>query len=434
MKYVTLIAFAITNIFSTSFVFAQGETALPFLLITSSPEGNGMAGISASVLTDNATAPIANPGQLGLQSLTNYFSASTYAPKTQWLPQFQQSDLTYLSSSVNAGINLRRVIPLPIPVSIGFGYSHIFLNLGKYTYQPPGPDPELIFEAYEKSDNFTFGVGVDYFIQAGIGFTSKSVKSVLFPFTTQSIGVVGIEEVSTNDFGIIAHIPVFGIVSKLRSEPLTIFPNTEPLFDIILGYARTNLGDKGVTYFPNEPPDPLPRAATIGLSWKAGLISHTVPQGWEVVSFTIAREAQDILVNRFPEVIDSNTGFTVQPAGWDYQNGFGDLQFFKNLILGEGYPEVWLRKGWQASVGEFMIVRGGSLHAPGLDYTSEGFAFRLSGVLKFVSFLTRGNVSASLYRFALDHLDLQYDHASESQSDGGPRSGTTYNGLNLIIK
>jgi len=64
MKTIILIlsAFALPFIF-TSTSSCQGESAVPFLLITSSPEGNGMGGISSSVVSDNAIAPISNPAQ-----------------------------------------------------------------------------------------------------------------------------------------------------------------------------------------------------------------------------------------------------------------------------------------------------------------------------------------------------------------------------------
>ena len=402
-------------------LYSQGESALPFLLITSSPEGNGMAGISASVLTDNAMASIANPGQLGLQSLTNFLSASTYAPKTQWLPAFQVSDLTYLASSVNVGVNLRRVIPLPIPISVGLGYSHVFLNLGKFVETVGDPTPGTTYDTYEQSDGYTLGLGVDYFIRAGIGFTAKNVKSILGP--PSSAIRVGTAEVSTTDFGTIVQVPTVAIISKLHGGPVTLFPNVEPIFDITLGYARSNLGDKDVEYSGIGRGGPLPRTATIGLSWKAGLISHAVSQGWEIFSVTIAREALDVLVG------------TSAAGSWSYQNGLGDLQVFDNLILGKSNQEVWLRKGFQIGLGEILMFRIGSLRAPfHLNLDTDGYSLRLGGVFKLFVATSTGEFSAPILNFIIHHIDFQYDHASETQLDGGPRSGTTYSALNLIIK
>ncbi len=57
--------FTILALYSADRASAQG-TAVPFLLITSSPEGNGMGGISGSIQTDNAMSTLANPAHSAL--------------------------------------------------------------------------------------------------------------------------------------------------------------------------------------------------------------------------------------------------------------------------------------------------------------------------------------------------------------------------------
>ena len=47
---------------------------------------NGLGGISGSILSDDPVAVMDNPGQLGAFSVNNYFSASAYAPRVNWLP------------------------------------------------------------------------------------------------------------------------------------------------------------------------------------------------------------------------------------------------------------------------------------------------------------------------------------------------------------
>src|ERR1043166_2509130 len=123
-------------------MFSQGLTAVPFLLIPSSPDGNGMGGINGSVLTDNAMAMIANPGQLGVQSLDSYFRTAIYAPSSDWLRPFRQSGLSYDTKALTLGVNLKKVSSFPLPLSVGIGYSRIFLNLG--TFNISGPDPTVL--------------------------------------------------------------------------------------------------------------------------------------------------------------------------------------------------------------------------------------------------------------------------------------------------
>lgn len=47
----------------------QGEAALPFLLIHSSPEGNGWGNVAVAVVSENPINTITNPAQLGWFSL-----------------------------------------------------------------------------------------------------------------------------------------------------------------------------------------------------------------------------------------------------------------------------------------------------------------------------------------------------------------------------
>ena len=48
-------------LFNISEVLGQGETAVPFLMIPNSVEGNGMGGIAASLVSDDAISTISNP-------------------------------------------------------------------------------------------------------------------------------------------------------------------------------------------------------------------------------------------------------------------------------------------------------------------------------------------------------------------------------------
>src|SRR5207244_4399830 len=127
----------------------------------------------------------------------------------------------------------------------------------------------------------------------------------------------------------VAQVPVVEIVSKLEGELLTMFGSAEPILDITLGYTRRNLGDDRMAYIDRSQADPLPRNAMQGLSIKAGFVRQGPIAPWEVVSFTAAREADDILVQRLPPdtvMVDSVNYYLVnRPA--QYVDGAGALQF-----------------------------------------------------------------------------------------------------------
>jgi len=400
---------------------AQGETAVPFLLISSSVEGNGMGGISAAVSTDNAMSVIANPGQLGLVCLKDLVSIGTYAEKTRWLPQINYRDMTFNTSAVNAGVDLSRLISLPIPVSLGVGYSRVFLDEGEIIVgDPTSPDQIGRFDQTEKSESFSIGVGVDYLIKAGIGFNFKSIESRLFPDWVVKPGA-GKGNASAMDYGVMLEVPIAEIVSGSSVEPLELFPNVAPLLHLTMGYARSNLGDE-ISYVDPAQRDPLPRNATLGLSIEMGIISKALSSDWKVLSLTWARQVEDILVKRYPD------------AHFEYQGWFGDIKPFDNLILGKWGGNVGLRKGWQFEVGEIVSVRGGSFTGTGfLNYETSGYSIRLIGFLNLIEAMDRATVADTWLGFVKDHFDLQY-HSSIYGESTSLVSGTSFKGINLVVR
>jgi hypothetical protein len=167
-----LLAFVLLN---TAKSHAQVETAVPFLIIPNSPEGNGMGGIAASLISDNAISTISNPAQLGIFSLNDFFNASTYTPKTPWA-----NGISLDATALNAGINLKKYLDLPTPISFGVGYSRVYFDLGNVNYtSPDNPQTIAAEHEYEKSDNLSFGIGIDYKVKLGLGYSSKWINSKL---------------------------------------------------------------------------------------------------------------------------------------------------------------------------------------------------------------------------------------------------------------
>jgi len=401
---------------------AQGVTAVPFLRISSSVEGNGMGGISASVPTDNAMSVIANPGQLGLLSIKSFLTAGVYTEKTLWLPQFNQEDLTYNTSAVNAGINLNRLTFLPLPVSLGVGYSRIFLNLGTFArVSSVAPESIRYFQSNEKCEDFSIAVGFDYPVRVGLGLSYKSIESNLSSIGTEQEEGTGSAKASAVDYGVIVTAPITEMISSALVEPLELCPKAAPLLDVTVGYARSNLGDE-VTYVDPGQRDPLPRNATLGLSIELGIVSRALSSDWKILSLTWAREVEDLLVKRF------------SGGGFEYRGWFGDIKPFDNLILGKWGGNVELRKGWQLEVGEIVSVRGGSYTGTGsLMYETSGYSIRLSGFLKLIEAMNRSAVSGTWLGFVKDHFDLQY-HSSSYGESTSPVSGTSFKGVNLVIR
>ncbi|MBI4547864.1 MAG: hypothetical protein HY707_07790 [Ignavibacteriae bacterium] len=414
---------------------AQGETGLPFLLIPSSPEGSGMGNIIGSMISDNPMATLANPGQLGVLGLDHYFTGGFYPSATAWLPGFQNSDFTYNASAFNAGFNLKRLISLPFGLSAGFAYSHVSFVLGTFIITRDDPTPLGFFQAEEHTDNFSFGIGIDYHVRVGFGYTTKSVESKLAPFDVQGQGRQGVAKVSTHDIGIVAQAPILKIIGEAVGAPVTVFGSAEPLIDLSFGYSRRNLGDERVVYIDAAQADPLPRNATLGLNYTVGLNLRTPSATWEVFSATLAREADDILVQRLPSPRDS-LGFIIgNPPPPQYVDGTGAIEFMNNVVLGKGNIHATVHKGWQINLGELIAIRGGSVRGRGVSYTTSGYGLRLSGLMKLLDAVSASFSSSPVAVFVLSHFDVHFDHASSDYDDPySLNDGVTYNGLSLVVR
>lgn len=369
-----------------------------------------MGGTTASLPSNNALATITNPGQLGLFALNNLFSAEIYAPKTQWLPPFHLDGLTYYSEAVNAGVNLGNICRLPFSFSAGFGYSRIDLELGEFIItDETGPEPIGRYHGSEKSNNFSAGFAFEYYVRIGLGWNFKTIRSDL---------VNAAAKVTATDFGLLIGVPVMAIVSTLTKEEFEIAPKVTPLFDLSFGNVRSNVGGE-VSYIDNAQADPLPRTAVIGGSIEAGLIFRSGFSNRKLVTITLIRQAEDLLVTRF-----SGSKFS-------YQTGLGDIAFVDNVILGKTNPKVDIRKGWQLQVAEALYIRGGSVDGPGLAYATSGYSICLRGLARLVD---SGNPrpAESWIDVVTEHIDLQY-HSSTYTSISSPIDGTTTSAINLVV-
>jgi hypothetical protein len=422
MKYpAALIALISLLLFCPAVADAQGESAVPFLLISSSPEANGMGGSAGTQPTRDALATISNPGQLGLFTLSNMFGAGTYAPRTDWIPQFHLPGLTYGATAVSAGYNFRDLLSLPFSLSAGIGYSRVHIELGTFTVTGSGsPVPIAIFNPNETSQSICTAIGLEYYVRVGIGLSFKRIESILSPFGTEQEQGNGSARSSAVDFGVLVEVPVARIASELARSSFDIAPHTAPFLDLSFGYVKANVGDKMV-YIDAAQADPLPRTATVGLGAEFGLNSNAGSSEWKLASFRVARQADDLLVVRNPD------------GSSDYQSGLGDIQFADNVILGKTNGKATVRKGWQVQVAEFLYLRGGSVDGPGLAYSTSGFSICLGGFLKMLGIVSPSLGMDSWVGFTGEHFDLQY-HSSKYDETTSPIGSTKSAALCLVVK
>lgn len=222
-------------------VWAQGESAVPFLLIAPNSRASGI-GESGTGVVDDASAIFWNPG--GLAFLEGQEVSITHA---NWLPQFQQPDLFYDFLSYRNSID-----------DIGgvFGASVTYLNLGEFI-RTSSQSPEEIgrFKAFEFA--VTAGYAARVFDDLGLGLNLRFIHSSLHPQggTEQEIGK-GVASTVSVDVGMMyrpqkLEVPLLGDLGRSFSAGLNL----------------SNLGPR-VTYIDKAQADPLPTNLRVGLGYK----------------------------------------------------------------------------------------------------------------------------------------------------------------------
>ena len=369
--------------------FAQGEAAVPFLLLNPSPSLSAMGATGTALPTEDPFGFLWNPAQLGFTSQTDNLSFIFYPSKLEWLPAFNL-DLELKAIALNFGYNFKDLIG--IPLSFGFGYSKPEVNFGSFVRTGPGgPNPIGTFEAKDYYNAYSFGLGVDYFVQLSIGYTIKDVTSIL---SDQPVGEeegYGKAETTVNDFGILLNVPVIRLIDEKMLLPLDNNLYGKPIFNFSLGYSKSNIGDE-IYYIDPAQADPLPRTDRTGYGFSAGfdLISNDFRMNIFNLSFT--SEAEDILITR-----DS--------TGWEYQSTLSDFNFWKNVIQIEGDENIVSRAETKLDFIDSFSYFAGHFSGRGFDQReTNGFEIRAKGLFKLWALWANDPITD----FFRDHIDIRY--------------------------
>jgi len=416
--------------------FAQGEAALPFLLISPAAISNGMGETSVALYRDNPFAMLSNPAHLGMFSRSNYFSAGyDYA---DWLPQFGQSDLTVKAFGFNAGVNLGQFGISP-EMSVGLSYSRVRLNLGKFSVtSPDGPEVIATFDALETADNYSMGFGLHEWVCISAGFTVKQINSTLAPFNPQTQELMGPTRVSTYDVGILVQVPIIEILDRTREAPITFLAGYSPLLNLSVGLAKNNLSDKMVFYIDPDRSDPLPRTARVGVGVELGVSYTRDDLNWNPILFSWSRESNDLLVRRFPPPVDAGGVPIGDPPPPEYRGGLGDIKVFDDLILGKSNPDVIVKTGWQLTLYDLFSIRGGRfLESPDQGnrrFSTSGYTVRFGGFVRILRVLNVSLGTENLLGTIVNHIDLRYTHSKlDADEYLSPVNTTEFSSWNLLI-
>jgi len=396
MKIIVLIC-----ILFSSFSFAQGEAALPFLEIPTSSEMFGMGSASVAHTTDNPAALITNPAHLGMQSLNNSF-ITINENYSDWLPVFHL-DLWTSTIVANAGLNLNKIYPQLPPLSLGISYSNVHMDFGEFARTGPDNPNISTFHSYDESNQVTISVATEYLVRASIGFTYKHVTSTLSDQPTANESGSGTATANLYDIGLLIDVPVMTLISKITDKPITLYNNISPLLNFSLGISKSNLGQESIYYIDPLQADPLPRLARAGIGLNFGLQYNKDNISWVPLSFKWTVEANSLCIKT--DTLGRST----------YKPGLGDIDFFREVILGKTNKETDKLKGWELNLFESFYLYGGSFREDpnrgNRNFMTNGYAVSLSGILKTLALIDPSMFDNNFMKYFLNHIGVKYNQS-----------------------
>ena len=216
-------------------VFAQGESAVPFLLIGPNSLNSGMGETGTGMIND-ASAMFWNPAGLGFQK-----GAQVSITHSPWLPGLGLSDLFY---DFLAGKYYLKKLKGTIGVSI------TYLNIGKIIQTDEFGNEIGNYQAFDGA--LAVGYGTKVSRDLGVGVVTRFIYSKL------AVDPVAGEQGTGTAYALSFYLSMLWRPSKTKMK----FLNNK--FGV--GVNLSNIGPK-VTYVDNDQADPLPTNLRLGLAY-----------------------------------------------------------------------------------------------------------------------------------------------------------------------
>jgi len=238
-RFTAFLLFLAATFLGQSMVFAQGEAAVPFLVISPGARNGGM-GEAGVAYAHDANAVYWNPAGLAFQYQnpeTDKVGEISFM-HSKWLPQFNFEDLYYDYLAARYYIEDLGTV----------GGSITYLNLGKNVWTDENGAELGTFDSYEYAFTLSYAAKIQENLGAGVNL--KLIHSQLSDVTVGSENDKGIATTFAVDLGM------------LWTPATPILRNR-----LNLGFNLSNMGPK-ITYIDREQADPLPTNLRLGLSYK----------------------------------------------------------------------------------------------------------------------------------------------------------------------
>ncbi|MBI5726965.1 MAG: hypothetical protein HY965_03885 [Ignavibacteriales bacterium] len=365
---------------------------MTFLTLPVSAESYMLGTTGAARLTDDPMAVAINPAQLGMQSIRSQYAAGySFFDSYKLYPNIWHKSLAF-----NAGLHLNDFIESNIPLSFGIGYSSFYnqyMALWIATFENPFNSFKI--NPYEKTNMYSFSVGLDYGVKISAGTT---YKQCIVDFN-------GTRKRNLYDFGLLVHFPMHELLAGNRQNSNAVETGFGYTADISLGYTRNSLGAEAIKEEISEPRPGdvsianlyVPSSVQTGLSTSFGLRFSNGNVTWIPLRVSYSIEEKDML--------SYQSGSTIK-----HQGVLGDINFFHDVVIGKTNSSTTKHKGLRVDFGEFVSVlsgrTGGGYYFSFLREEVSGWVINSRGLFKAILLSTeRKNATVE---YILQHLNIQY--------------------------
>lgn len=270
------------------------------------------------------------------------------------------------------------------------------------------------YNSNESYQAYSFGVGVNYFVQINAGMTYKKLKSNLAPVIVGGLREPPKAEGSAKDFGVLFNLPAIkppNIETVTTNSGFKVYP----ILDVSVGYSILNIGDE-ISYIDISQADPIPRTARLGYGLKFGIdYLLQTSAALQLLGFEWAVEAEDILIEK-------------KGRDFKYQGIFGDINIWNNIIRARGNDKVVRHWGLRLRLAETFFFSLGNLNGRGFDnYNTDGIGISVKGLLKFLDSRSNNHAIHALS----EHFDIRYYNSSYIS---GHEFETKFQGIAVIVQ
>ncbi len=338
-------------------VQAQGEAAVPFLLIAPDSRGGGI-GESGTGLADNSSAVFWNPA--GIAFLTGQEFSFTHS---NWLPQFKL-DLFYDYATYR---NYLEEINGSLTASI------TYMNYGEFVRTgPDSPDPLGTFRSFDMAA--TVGYATKLSSDWGLGVNLRLIHSRLSDQPTGQEQGTGTATSVSFDLGLMWR-PTSFVLPFIDYDLGNKFS---------IGLNLSNLGPK-ISYIDRAQADPIPTQFRLGFAYR--ILSD------EYNSLTYTLDFAKLLVRRYPD-------------------GTSD-EFYKALFtawgdktIGEELADVVTSMGleyWYGTPGDFLFALRGGFFYEDPNYGNRKFVTMGAGIRYDIYGFDFSYISTSVFKDGENH-------------------------------